>query len=122
MKQFDLDEYISDPSKKVITRDGKDVRILCTDKKDENYPIVALIDTDNGEELYSYTKRGTTVLGRYKSKDLFFAPVKYIGWMNVVHGGCGFEGNIIFSSKEDAERMAKMNELCVATIKVEFEY
>lgn len=32
MKQkFDLEEYLADPSRKVVTRDGKQVRIICTD-------------------------------------------------------------------------------------------
>ena len=30
MKQFDLQEYLKNPSRKVATRDGRDVRIICT--------------------------------------------------------------------------------------------
>ena len=31
MKQFSLEEYLANPSKKVVTRDGRNVRIICTD-------------------------------------------------------------------------------------------
>lgn len=34
MKQFSLEEYIKNPSRKIVTRDGKEARIVCTDKKD----------------------------------------------------------------------------------------
>lgn len=35
MKQFNLKEYLKDPNKKVVTRDGKNVRIICTDRQEE---------------------------------------------------------------------------------------
>lgn len=40
MKQFNLDEYLANPSRKVVTRDGRNVRIRCTDRKSEEQPIV----------------------------------------------------------------------------------
>ena len=43
MKPFNLEEYLKNPSKKVVTRDGKDARIICTDRRDLNFPIVALV-------------------------------------------------------------------------------
>ena len=42
MKEFNLTEYLKDPSKKVVTRDGRDVRIICTDEKGDE-PIIALV-------------------------------------------------------------------------------
>ena len=47
MKQFNLDEYLQNPSRKVVTRDGRKVRIVCTDKKGA-CPIVALVTRDYG--------------------------------------------------------------------------
>ena len=32
MKQFNLEEYKKNPNRKVITRDGRSVRILCSNK------------------------------------------------------------------------------------------
>lgn len=42
MRPFNLDEYLKDPSRKVVTRDGHEARILCTDRDNDNYPIIAL--------------------------------------------------------------------------------
>ena len=59
MKQFSLEEYIKNPSRKIVTRDGKEARIVCTDKKGR-YPIIALSQVldDDDEEIHSYTKSG----------------------------------------------------------------
>ena len=42
MKQFSLEEFKKNPNRKVVTRDGKQVRIICTDADRKN-PIVALV-------------------------------------------------------------------------------
>ena len=47
MKQFNLDEYLKNPSKKVVTRMGRKVRIICTDREDSIYPVVALVKDEN---------------------------------------------------------------------------
>lgn len=43
---------------KVVTRDGRSVRIICWDRKGVN-PIVALIEQQNGEEVSYYPKNGS---------------------------------------------------------------
>lgn len=46
---------------RIVTCDGRDVRIVCWDRKCFDYPIVALIDNiDNGEGLEFFTKDGET--------------------------------------------------------------
>lgn len=55
MKQFDLQEYLKNPQKKIVTRDGERARIICTDRN-PNYPIVALVGKKNYFELL-YNKR-----------------------------------------------------------------
>ena len=42
MKDFNLEEFKKNPSQKVVTRDGRDVRIICTDAKNDE-SIIALI-------------------------------------------------------------------------------
>ena len=85
MKQFNLAEYLKNPSRKVITRDGRLVkRILCVDAKGD-YPIVALIKSKDEKEEYPIRY---TVNGRYspqyeKQVDLFFVPEKYERWVNI---------------------------------------
>lgn len=49
-KQFTLEEHFAHPDWKVVTRDGRPARIICTDAKGRS-PIVALIPTtDTNEE------------------------------------------------------------------------
>ena len=43
MKQFDLDEYLNNPSRKVVTRDGRCVKIHCTNYNSPQ-PIIAEIE------------------------------------------------------------------------------
>lgn len=121
MKQFSLEEYLKNPSKKVVTRDGKSVRIRCTDRKDAVYPIVALIDSKGKEEILSYTKNGYFYYdGRKDVNDLFFAPEKHEGWANI-YGK--FLACDIFSTKEEAEECVKRvgAKDFVATAKIEWE-
>ena len=121
MKQFSLEEYLKNPSKKVVTRDGKRVRIRCTDRKDAVYPIVALIDSDGKEEILSYTKNGYFYYdGRKDVNDLFFAPEKHEGWANI-YGK--FLACDIFSTKEEAEEYVKRvgAKDFAATAKIEWE-
>ena len=61
MKPFNLEEYLKNPKRKVITRDGRPVRIICTDKCDIfGKLIIALIKCENGiENIHTYTRAGT---------------------------------------------------------------
>ena len=121
MKQFNLAEYLKNPSKKVVTRDGKSVRIRCTDRKDAVYPIVALIDSNGKEEILSYTKNGYFYYdGRKDVNDLFFAPEKHEGWVNVYKDGDRFYSSMdILKTKDKAEALSCRS--CIATVKIEWE-
>ena len=125
MKQFNLEEYLKNPSRKVITRDGRNARIICTDAKN-NYPIVALIEMPNGRERQpcGYKEDGTYIIGeRLSCYDLFFAPEKHEGWLNIYHSESGFflRGNP-YESKEEADEVARANykNFCT-TVKIEWE-
>lgn len=121
MKQFNLDEYLANPSRKVVTREGKNVRIVCTDKKGNDYPVVALIEWEKVEEACDYTKDGYLNDGHTTDYDLFFAPEKHERWINLYKIGSEgyFLGANIYIDKEHAETVAGRN--CVATIKIEWE-
>ena len=123
MEQFSLEKYLANPSRKVVTRDGCPVRILCTDKKSYNVEIVGLIMNDNGmESIFTWTQQGKEYVNSDTSNDLFFAPEKHEGWINILRaGGCRFMREYIYDSKEKAEEIAKENINCIATIKIEWE-
>ena len=56
---------------KVETKSGRSVRILCTDLKDDNYPIVAAIASNNGTECSCvYDTNGHFLTGRDNNCDL----------------------------------------------------
>ena len=119
MKQFSLEEYLKNPSKKVVTRDGKSVRIRCTDRIDPYFPIVALISTESGEDIVAYTSNGLHWLGAKTDYDLFFAPEKHEGWVNIYPGP--FTGVVVYKTEEDAKHCANANAKVIATVKIEWE-
>ena len=73
MKEFNLTEYLKDPSKKVVTRDGRDVRIICTDMK-SRYKIVGLVydKKDDTESVEIFQENGTLFNQTISNYDLFF--------------------------------------------------
>lgn len=123
MKQFNLEEYLKNPSKKVITRDGRNARIICTDAKN-NYPIVALIEMSNGRERQpcGYKKDGTYLTGENLSCDLFFAPEKHEGWINLYKiNSIISPGPRAYDTKEEAESAAGNRSDYISTIKIKWE-
>ena len=125
MKAFSLKEYLKNPEKKVITRDGRGVRIRCTDRRGCDCPIVALVETSTGkaENILSYREDGkwSPVGGPLvdSNLDLFFAPEKHEGWVNVYVGP--ITGVIVYKSEEDAKHGANADAKIIATIKIEWE-
>ena len=120
MKQFDLKAYLANPSRKVVTRDGCPVRILCTDKKSYNEQIVGLIMGNNGMEFIStWTQQGKSFFNSDTPNDLFFAPEKHTGWINIFDNT--YPGNMIFDTKEVAEKQGMQFAGYVTTIKIEWE-
>lgn len=122
MKEFNLEEYLKDPSKKVVTRDGRDVRIICTDMKSE-YPLIALVTDkkDNTESPFVYTKNGRYFFEE-TNNDLFFAPIKREGWVNVYKDkGITHIHALIYSSVEMAKEAIKGDPDFIATVKIEWE-
>ena len=121
MKQFNLAEYLENPDRRIITRDGKSVRIICTDAKG-NFPIIALVETYNGNETVLRLKEnGHFYNDTENSSDLFFAPIKKEGWVNVykTRSGAAQIGQI-HSSKEEAE-MCRIDANYISTAKIEWE-
>ena len=125
MEKFNLEEYLKNPSRKVVTRDGRKARILCTDRKGD-YPIIALVENCDSidESVCSYDKNGIFYTsGISDNNDLFFAPETHEGWINVYRysdGGHAYAG-AVYDSKEDAEKRKIIDENYVTTIKIEWE-
>ena len=125
MEQFSLEKYLANPSRKLVTGDGRKVKILCTNRK-STYPIVALVenhDSDN-ESVYSYRENGLySMFSQSEENNLFFAPETHEGWINIYRNEDEdyYKGMVIFSSKEDAKKRKMFDENYVTTIKIEWE-
>ena len=118
MKQFNLEEYLKNPSRKVVTRDNRNVRIICTDAKG-NRPVIGLVDYKDYEGSYGYTKNGRIRDDDYDGNlDIFFAPEKHEGWVNIYRDlecgepYCGY----VYASEEEAKKRGS-----IATVKIEWE-
>ena len=124
MKQFNLEEYLKNPKKRVVTKDGRSVRIICTDRKSKNdYPIIALVEGFEVEEdFFCYPRDGKWP--SCKNIDLFFAPEKHEGWLNVYRnpdtGELSF-GAILHTCREEAEKIGRADGYYVATAKIKWE-
>lgn len=114
MKQFSLDEYLNNPSRKVVTRDGRNVKIHCSNYDFVGPPIITEIEGLGNEET---------------PHDLFFAPEKHEGWVNIYKAeaprdtlGClvtRYVGSSIWPTEEEAKAAADPDP--VVTIKIEWE-
>lgn len=124
MKQFNLEEYLKNPSKNVVTRMGRKVRIICTDREDSIYPIIALIKDDKRESeiLVTYTKDGIPAEYNEAYYTLFFAPEKKSAWINLYKMNSIISpGPRVYNTKEEAESAAGDKSYYISTIKIEWE-
>ena len=123
MKQFNLAEYLKNPSRKVITREGYPATIVSTTFHQENYPVVAEVcfSSYDKKQSYSFTANGLFLDSSEDSRDLFFTPEKHEGWVNIYRDSkidelcCRY----IFPSEEEAKRSAASD--IIATAKIEWE-
>ena len=123
MKPFNLEEYLADPSRKVVTRDRKAVKILCTNY-DSRQPIIAEIEGHDYSQ--SFTKDGRYHNDNRNSPyDLFFIPEKHEGWINLFRDCCSgvnYPGCRLFSTAIEAKQCLAINDnRHIATIKIEWE-
>mgnify|MGYP004503873963 FL=1 len=123
MKQFNLDEYLKNPDRKIVTRDGYAARILCTDKKGK-WPIVALVYKGDEEDVVTYTRDGQKYIPKAEVSlnDLFFAPKKKEYWINIYEDSYGSPCTGTFYETEEEALVNKSTALTyLKTIKVERE-
>lgn len=113
--KFSLEEYLKDTSRKVVTRDGREVRIKCTDMDGINGMVVVGLVRDSlmcKERPLTWTKEGQYfVQGGETNSDLFFEDSKEFnkkGWVNIYKSP---DGEIMLGavrkSKEEAEQASR---------------
>lgn len=120
MKQFNLEEYLKNPNKKVVTSDGRSVKIHCTNYVNV-YPVIAEIEGSG--ESHSYTKDGTLLLDVDSSDDLFFASEKHERWINLYKwdNSTRYYVSKPFDSEEEAMEYGRKDDNYLKTLKIEWE-
>lgn len=120
MEPFNLEE--AKAGKPVVTRGGKPARIVCWDRKNEFYPILALVG-EKEEPLY-FTTEGRFYNLEESCLDLLMAPEKHEGWINIynidkINDNRTTAG--IFLTEEQAIESGKKEPDYITTIKIEWE-
>ena len=122
MKPFNLKEYLANPSKKVVTRDGRAVKIYCTDYIDK-CGLFVIGKIEGNAYSYSFREDGRFLDHKETDNDLFFASEKHEGWINLYKNedGISWISPSYFTSKKEAEEEGKAHTCSVTTIKIEWE-
>lgn len=120
MKPFNLE--LAKAGHPVCTRDGRDARILCFDRKGVSFPIIALVSNDSGEQIYSYDINGTDFGDNIsRASDLFMKSTKKEGWINIYKGvAYTMLSEKVYETKEKAFEN-KCTDRYVDTIKIEWK-
>ena len=121
LKPFDIQK--AREGKPVCTRDGRKARIICFDKKDNQCPIVALVDyydRKDGESVTTYTNEGFFCIDKKHPNDLMMCPLKHIGYINI------YDNNRVCKQIFETEGEAKIAgnstpDKYIQTIKIEWE-
>lgn len=119
MKQFSLREYLKNPLRKVVTRDGRNVKIHCTDYLGIQ-PIFATIEGD--AYPCNFCKNGRYMINEESPRDLFFASEKHEGWVTLYRDrNMNLYTSNPFKSEETAINFGRMQDIYIKTIKIEWE-
>ena len=117
MKEFNLEEYLKDPSRKVVTRDRKSVKIHCINYIGA-YPIIAQVE--GYDFSINFCKDGRSVIGEETPHDLFFAPERKEGWVNVYRQDDRQLCGNVYNTESEAKLHSRSSGY-LATAKIEWE-
>lgn len=121
MKEFNLEA--AKAGKPVCTRGGRPVRIICWDRKVKEWPIVALVNVDEGEAVLTFSEKGREGKFGESPYDLMMASEKKEGWINIFNAGysTSYSSSTIYDTEENARNHGIQSGLYVTTIKIEWE-
>lgn len=125
LKLFDIEK--AKAGAKVVTRDGRNVRIICWDRVDTTEPIVALVECHRygkmSEQVFTYTARGEYFLLGEHDLDLFIAPIVVERWVNVYKNTINRNENfyVYYRSEQAALQHKDDYSEYVATTKITWE-
>ena len=123
LEPFNLEEYLKNPSLQIVNREGNPARIICTDKKGNDYPVIALIAEDDGKEYVDhFTEDGSYAKGEINSRDILFSVEKKEGWVNLYKNLLNniTVDSVVYHKKELAESCKKFDNY-IGTVRIEWE-
>lgn len=105
MKKFDIE--LAKAGAPVCTREGRPARIVCWDRKNDEYPVIALLG-DFEYDIETYTVYG----GKYKEfeleddDDLMMAPTTHTVYVILYRSATGEirVSQFVFDTREEAEK------------------
>lgn len=99
-----------DPTKPVMTRDGRPARIICTDRRApaSGHNIIALVTEGIGEFTWHFYSDGSHIKNTISRNDLVNIPVKRSGWINIYEDNNGPWFHDIYDTKEIAIEKSKL--------------
>ena len=125
MKPFSIKEHLEHPDWEVVTREGRPVRILCTDLDDNDYPVAAVVGNFHVDK---YTAEGLFQAGKETKYDLFFCFEKNEAWVNLFENPNPYEsrnpiiaGQSLYETKAEAEKIGNLSEGYIVSVKIEWE-
>ena len=122
LRPFNLEE--AKQGKPVCTKDGRKARIICFDKLNDYYPIIALVDIDGKECIFQYTNNGEYLDGNENTSqnNLMMLQEKHEGWVNIYRGG-KLDADYIYPTIEEALNniFQPMRNKYIDTVKIEWE-
>lgn len=102
--KFDLEKAMRNGGK-CMTRDGKPVRIICTDMHHKIFSIIALVDVGDLEVPEKYQINGKFYSEISSEFDLVNIPEKKTGWVNILwsrDSQVSYVGPTIYETEEQA--------------------
>lgn len=121
MKPFDLEK--AKAGAPVITRDGREARIICFDAKQED-PLIVLVTNKSGfENDYSYLENGRYQITKENPLDLFMKPIKRTYYFNVFkhQSGVIYAGHTRNSLNEAIACAKGVEAELIKTVSIEIE-
>lgn len=121
LKPFDLEA--AKAGAPVVTRNGCQARIICTDLRCGKCPIVAAVMSHDEESVEIYSVNGELYCKARNGNDLdlFMAPIKRKGWVNLRRICDDVYGAKVYETKEKAESVGLTYGDYVATVPVEWK-
>lgn len=113
-----------DLSKPVQTRDGRPVRILCTNLRSATFPVVGIAShADGSESAYTWTAEGFFLgVNKNSEADLINTPPKMVKVQAEVRLFRGSNGNVWSESRVHPEIIPNWSNDYVARQVIEMEY